>query len=94
MTEEYQDQNHDSERICPYCKTGYQVDDENYSKDEGVEKCEGGGMYYHFTIEYTVDHNTSPDCKLNGKDHNFGDPIHHQGITFSICEVCQQSKRL
>ena len=84
---EYTDQSDDNHVICPYCGHSYQPESEDYDTDEREENCEECGKNYYLSQEFSVTHNTQPDCKLNGDEHDYK-PIDLNGKKVPLCTVC------
>lgn len=90
----YEDQCHDTDAICPYCKGGYQVENEDYSEDVQEIECEECGMKYYLHQSYSVEHNTSPDCELNGEEHQYERVKLSNGRETSFCTVCYKCRSI
>lgn len=86
----YENQFDSINAICPYCKNEYQVESEDYSESIRVEECDECGKKYHIYQELSVEHNTEPDCRINGEKHNYE---HYKG-NYYICNVCGKMERL
>ncbi len=67
----YTEQVDSNECICPYCKSSYQVESEDYSTGARVETCEECGMKFALEQDYEVTHTTTPNCELNDADHDW-----------------------
>jgi transposase-like protein len=65
----YGNQIHYGDVICPYCKNEYQREAADYSEDRRIEKCDNCGKKFHTYDDFSVAHNTQPDCELNGDEH-------------------------
>jgi len=81
-----EDRSDSSESICPYCQYPYQVEAEDYSEDGRVIECSQCERKYHLTQSFSVYHNTTPDCELNGEPHEYRQ--HRSGSDF--CKYCGQ----
>lgn len=78
--------NHEVE--CPYCGYAYQAEGEDYSEDERSEECENCGKKYYHSDSFTVTHETRPDCKLNGMEHDYQLVDLGNGARHPFCTVC------
>ena len=69
----FEEKSDDYYSICPYCGHKYAVESEDYGdQDERQEiYCEECEMKYYLNQDYTITHQTKPDCKLNGQNHNY-----------------------
>lgn len=66
---------------CPYCK--YRYEDSWEFPIQGEEECENCGKNFHFTSETEVCYSTTPDCELNGKQHEYVGTV-----GWKECSVC------
>jgi len=84
----YEDQYDNNVMICPYCKESYQPDGEDYSTDERIEECESCGKKYLAWQDFTVSHESNPDCALNGEEHVWEKrEVKDRGVR-EFCEIC------
>ena len=90
MSNIYAEQYDDDNTICPYCLASYQVEAEDFSEDPQEIECDECGKKYWLVQQISISHKTTPDCELNGEDHNF---IETGGGHY--CSVCDkyQAKR-
>ena len=84
----YESQNDDSNAICPYCGSAYQVDDEDCAFDGRTEQCDDCGKHYLLESFVEVTHRTSPNCELNGDAHDWEEKATHKA-----CRVCGKVAR-
>ena len=84
---EYDDQIDDNDSICPYCEERYQVECEDYSEDDQIIECHQCGKKYHLCQSFTVNHCTSPDCELNGEEHQF-ERVECTNGPADFCKTC------
>jgi hypothetical protein len=80
----------DSVRRCPYCKHEYQPESETYSEDSREEECEGCGKTYHSRDVFSVTHYATPDCELNGEQHDWQARAVRGGRTHPFCMKCDK----
>lgn len=85
--QEYHDQTDSCNVICPYCQNEYQPEAESYDEDSVVEECDNCGKKYHRYDSFSVDHNTRPDCALNGLEHQFV-PAGSSKLKYMFCAIC------
>ena len=78
----------DGEVICPYCQFKYQPEAEDYSEDTREQECSECGKKYHLSQTFSVDHNTKPDCDLNGEQHKFQAVKRYP--QYQRCTVCDK----
>lgn len=90
----YEDQCDDSNSICPYCKESFQAESEDYDEDQRIIKCEGCGMKYYLCQRFSVDHHTTPDCELNGEDHQFERVKLNDGREADFCAICYKCRSI
>lgn len=90
MPAKYEDQSDSTDSICPYCGDRYQVESEDYSEDRREVECDECGKKYWLEQSFTVTHQTSPDCALNGESHKFDRPYPKgaEKPTAYFCSVC------
>lgn len=88
----YEDQTDSNDVICPYCKYEYQPESEDFSEDPRAEVCEECGMVYDVHQSFTVSHQTSPDCELNGKEHKWEMIKLKSGSEHEFCTVCDKCR--
>lgn len=81
-----------SDCICPYCKHRSHVECEDYDENGREEKCEECGKKFHYSTIFTVDHNTDPDCALNGEEHQWEPNDLPDGVTHDFCSVCNRCR--
>ena len=74
--------------ICPYCKSEYQPEPENYSDDTMEERCDNCGKSYYHYDDFSVSHNTRPDCELNNEQHVWESITLKSGIKHDFCDIC------
>lgn len=91
MNTKYEDQIDSNNVICPYCKYEYQAENEDFSEDTRVEKCEECGKKYHLHDSWSVDHHTRPDCEINGDQHKWEARQLTQG-PHDFCSVCDNCR--
>lgn len=58
-------------RECPYCGYTYQVECEDYSEDLREEECSECGKKYWASESTSVTHFSTPDCTVNGQEHDW-----------------------
>lgn len=90
----YEDQCDGNNSICPYCKEAYQVESEDYSEDTQEIECEGCGMKYYLHQSFTVEHHTTPDCELNGENHQFERVKLNNSKEADFCSVCYKCRSI
>lgn len=82
---EHEEQTDNVLAICPYCKHSYQVEAEDYSEADHVVRCSFCGKRYRLRTEFSVEHITTPDCTLNGVDHDWE---YSSVFNLKTCRVC------
>lgn len=80
----------DSNRICPYCGAAYQPEHEDFSEDNRIEECEGCKKRYHAYDSFSVTHYATPDCELNGEQHEWEPMPTSRGRTHPFCAKCDK----
>ena len=88
----YDDKCDESNSICPYCENYYQVESEDYSEDTQEIECEYCGMKYYLHQSFSVTHHTTPDCELNGADHQFERVKLSDGTETNFCAICYKCR--
>ncbi len=78
----------DDHVVCPYCKSTYQPESEDYSEDTREEECSECGKKFYLHQCFSVDHRTRPDCELNGSEHEW-DTVHNHPDNQS-CGICNK----
>lgn len=91
---DYEDQWDDSLVICPYCGNSYQRECEDYSEDERIEDCGKCGQKYYTRESFSVSHCTTPDCELNGTNHNYQLVDLRNGKSHPFCTICGKCQPL
>ncbi len=84
----------DNNAVCPYCKSSWQVESEDYLPDGEKRKveCDDCGKRFYLSQSYSIDHHSSPDCELNGEPHRWV-PIKIRGYeTHDFCSVCDKCR--
>ena len=66
--------------ICPYCKKINYVEYEDYSEELGEIKCNCGKIFC-CSQQMNVQHDSYPDCELNGEEHQY----RNEDIFCTIC---------
>jgi DNA-directed RNA polymerase subunit RPC12/RpoP len=84
--QKYDDQSDGCNSICPYCGDKYQVESEDYDEDDHEITCEECGSKYWLQQYFSVDHQTRPDCELNGEEHDYRPGMNNNSI--EVCKVC------
>lgn len=79
----------DSVRRCPYCGSEHQPESETYSEDVREQECEECGKSYYMHDSFTVTHYATPDCELNGEQHDWQDRKVRSG-THPFCMKCDK----
>ncbi len=79
----YKSHSHSTNAICPYCGSSYQVESEDCAFEARVELCDDCEKYYLLESFVDVTHRTSPNCELNGDDHDWEEKATHK-----VCRVC------
>lgn len=69
--------------ICPYCKSCDEDGTYNY-KNEVVE-CKECRKKFIATAESTITFYSTPDCKINGEEHDF---VYVPGFKVNYCIKC------
>ena len=80
----------DSNRECPYCGHSYQPESEDYSNDTREEECSECGKKYIAHDSFSVTHYATPDCELNGEQHDWQPRPLPGGRTHPFCERCDR----
>lgn len=60
------------EIICPYCQSADEDAAAEISDDTTEYQCRECNKKFELEFEYTRSYNTSPNCKLNGEEHEWG----------------------
>jgi len=93
MQSKYTDELDDCEMICPYCGNKYQPEGEDYSEDCREEECEECGKTYHAHQSFSVTHHATPDCELNGEQHEWQAVSLGAGKgTHDFCATCDKCR--
>ncbi len=71
--------------ICPYCGYDYQVEGEDMTEDLRIEECSDCGKKFQLHTTFSVTHNSSPDCPLNGEEHKWEMTYDDRYESCSIC---------
>jgi len=90
MSQEFEEQSHHADAICPYCLSSYQVESEDYSEDIREEECEECGNTYWIEQSFSVETTTKPDCELNGASHKWELMTFADGKSAFFCSVCNE----
>lgn len=77
-------------RECPYCGESHQPESADYSEDDRTEECGGCGKMYHACDSFTVTHYATPDCELNGEQHEWEARSLGGGRTHPFCLKCDK----
>lgn len=88
----YKEKRRDDCRECPYCGYTYQVECEDYSEDLREEECSECGKKYWASESICVTHFASPDCTVNGQEHDwvFIPSAVAEGRLFRECRECSK----
>lgn len=79
----------DNDSICPYCGESYQVEGEDYSEDSQEIECGECGKKYWLQTTFSISHTSTPDCELNGEEHQY---LLNEAGTAYFCSVCEKCK--
>src|SRR4051794_31655370 len=90
----YEDQQDDNVVICPYCHDSYQPESEDYDEDSREEECGSCGKRYYLHQSFSVTHHTSPDCEINGKEHQFERIKLNDGREADFCTFCDKCRSI
>ena len=88
---EFEDQIDGCNVICPYCKSEYQPEAEDFSEDSREEECHDCGKKFYAYDSLTVDHHSRPDCELNGEQHKWEPYLFRDGRSHDYCTVCDKA---
>lgn len=88
FNEPYQDQIDSSNVICPYCKSEYQPECEDFDERPRDQECSDCGKTYRLYQSFSVDHHTEPDCELNQEQHDYKMHQLGNGKKHRFCEKC------
>jgi len=89
----YEETMHGCNRICPYCKSSYQVETEDYTDDQHEEECYECGKKYYAYESFSVDYFAKPDCILNGYPHQW-ERLSIKNGGYNFCSVCGEGRRI
>ena len=90
--EPFDEQSDDSEMICPYCKEAYQPEGEDYDDSGHIAECDDCGKKYHARQDFSVTHIATPDCELNGEEHQYSMHSLGGGREHPFCDKCSKCK--
>lgn len=81
-----------NDAVCPYCGERFQVECEDYLPDgeEATIECAECGMKYILTQSIEITHTSTPDCRLNGFDHDYRPRDLNDGRTHRFCTRCDK----
>ena len=85
---DYGDESDDNDVICPYCQYKYQPEGEDYDEEQRQEGCDECGKSFWLAQESSVTHHTTPDCQINGIDHDWERVHLLSGRSHDFCSVC------
>ena len=88
----YYDQIDSSNVICPYCKSEYQPECEDYDESPSEQECEECRKKYMLYQSYNVDHHADPDCEINGQEHKYSMHTLGNGKEHAFCDECGKCK--
>lgn len=101
---EYTGKNTSGEIICPYCGYIHQPSlEEEFDNQAKPTECDSCGMFYHqYSIYKSMvggelsppDYYTSPDCRLNGKKHEWKVMPNPFGGEYRECTGCGEAREL
>ncbi|MCK5613690.1 hypothetical protein KAR91_68125 [Candidatus Pacearchaeota archaeon] len=75
---------------CPYCHYTYYPEGEENDEERRIEECQNCDKRFYRHDEITVDHHTSPDCELNGEQHDYQPCELNDGSFHHFCETCEK----
>lgn len=81
---------HESDSVCPYCQHSFQVEAEDYSEDTREVVCFGCKKKYWLRQDFDVTHYSTPDCELNGQQHQWLATV---TPGYERCEECDRFRR-
>ncbi len=84
---------HNSMVKCPYCGYEYQPEAEDYDEEEQVDTCVECGAKFYVHQVFSVDHVMTPNCELNGKQHDY-QMVSVGGHKYPFCAICGKCKPL
>ena len=88
----YTDTIDDCDRECPYCGYTYQPEPAEYSDNLREEECENCDKSYYVHDSFYVTHHATPDCELNGQEHDYQSITLGNGQTHGFCTVCDKCR--
>ena len=80
----------DGVRKCPYCGHSYQPESADYREDWREEECSECGKNYHAHDSFSVTHYGTPDCSLNGEEHDWQERATQGGRSHPFCMKCDK----
>lgn len=83
--ETYDQLYHQYNVICPYCK--YEYHDSWELESVSSLECNSCGMNFHYERIVKIRYNSSADCNLNNKNHDFLSGV-ESAVSFQ-CGVCK-----
>lgn len=77
---------------CPYCGHHHVCDDWGYEYESEVIECDSCDKKFYATANHTVDFEATPDCELNGIEHDlvFYDKSSLDGYNSYFCDICNK----
>ena len=90
----YNDEISSQHVICPYCQDTYEQEGEEFSEEERIDTCSNCGKKFHHVDSIEYNHETRPDCVINGTPHQWEPFNLKNGTPFNYCDVCGNIKRM
>jgi len=88
----YSRQYDDTRVICPYCKYEYQPEPDSYDEDVVMEVCDNCSKKFFRADNISVDHQTIPNCTLNGEKHQYTLGLHsNPDFGYWVCTTCNHT---
>ena len=82
---QYEEKSDDVNVECPYCGCQYQIEGEDMTEDERIDVCDECGKKYYRYSSFSVTHSSSPDCVLNGEEHQWTMTYDDRREECSVC---------
>jgi len=82
----------DNDSICPYCKHRYQVESEDFDEEDKEVECDECGKKYYQHQSFMVSTFTTPDCELNGEEHEWRWITLRNGKRHQFCAICDKCR--